>query len=49
MYLNNLEGEEMEAIAVKNPAIRRALTIEEAFWRSEQERRLYEIAGEGLA
>jgi len=41
MYLNNLEGEEMEAIAMENPAIKKALTIEEAFWRSERERRLY--------
>jgi len=48
MYLNNLEGEEMEAIAMANPAIRRALTIEEAFNRSEQERRLYELREKAL-
>jgi len=43
MYLSNLEGEELEAIAMENPAIRKALTIEEAFWHSERERRLYEL------
>jgi hypothetical protein len=48
MYLNKLEGEEMEAIAMANPAIRRALTIEEAFKRSEQERRLYELREKAL-
>ena len=31
-----------------NPAIRRALTIEEAFKRSEQERRLYELREKAL-
>lgn len=29
--LNNLEGEELEAIAMENPAIRKALTMEETF------------------
>ena len=48
MYLNNLEGEELEAIAMENPAIRKALTIEEAFWRSERERRLYELREKAL-
>ncbi|BCV22752.1 hypothetical protein hamaS1_28210 [Moorella sp. Hama-1] len=48
MYLNNLEGEEMEAIAMENPAIRKALTIEEAFKRNEQERRLYELREKAL-
>ncbi len=48
MYLNNLEGEEMEAIAMENPAIKKALTIEEAFWRSERERRLYELREKAL-
>lgn len=43
VYLNNLEGEEMEAIAVENPDIRKALTIEQAFWQSKKERRLYEL------
>jgi predicted transposase/invertase (TIGR01784 family) len=43
MYLNNLEGEEMEAIAMENPGIRKALTIEKAFWQSKKERRLYEL------
>jgi len=43
MYLNNLEGEEMEAIAMVNPGIRKALTIEQAFWQSKKERRIYEL------
>jgi len=43
MYLNNFEGEEMEAIAMENPGIRKALTIEKAFWQSKRERRLYEL------
>ena len=43
VYFGNLEGEEMEAIAMENAAIRKALTIEEMFWQSEKERRLYEL------
>ena len=43
MYLNNFEGEEMEAFAMENPGIRKALTIEKAFWQSKRERRLYEL------
>ncbi|OIQ58735.1 PD-(D/E)XK nuclease family transposase [Moorella thermoacetica] len=43
MYLNNLEGKEMEAITMENPGIRKALTIEKAFWQSEKEHRLYEL------
>ena len=43
MYLNNLEGEELEAIAMANPGIRKALTIEKAFWQSKKERRMYEL------
>jgi len=43
VYFGNLEGAEMEAIAMENAAIRRALTIEEMFWQSEKERRLYEL------
>ena len=43
MYLNNLEGEELEAIAMGNPGIRKALTIEQAFWQSKKERRMYEL------
>jgi len=43
MYLNNLEGEELQMIAEKNPAIKKALTIEEIFKKSERERRLYEL------
>lgn len=43
MYLNNLEGPEMEAIAMENPGIRKALTIEQAFMQSKKERRIYEL------
>lgn len=43
MYLNNLEGEAMEAMAMEYPGIRKALTIEQAFWQSKKERRLYEL------
>ena len=43
MYLSNLEGEEMEEIAMDNPGIRKALTIEQAFWQSKKERRMYEL------
>ena len=43
MYLSNLEGEELEAIAMDNPGIRKALTIKQAFWQSKKERRLYEL------
>ena len=41
MYLSNLEGEELEAIAMDNPGIRKSLTIEQSFWQSKKERRLY--------
>jgi hypothetical protein len=43
MYLNNLEGKEMEAIAMENPGIKKALTIEQAFMHNKQERRIYEL------
>ncbi|OAT80355.1 Rpn family recombination-promoting nuclease/putative transposase [Desulfotomaculum copahuensis] len=43
MYLSNLQGKEMEAIAVDNPGIRKALTIEQAFMRNKRERRMYEL------
>ncbi|MFZ5598195.1 MAG: Rpn family recombination-promoting nuclease/putative transposase [Bacillota bacterium] len=43
LYLGNLQGEEMEAIAMDNPGIRKALTIEQAFMRNKQERRMYEL------
>lgn len=48
MYLNNLEGEEMEGIAVENPGIRKALTIEQAFWQNKKERRIYELREKAL-
>jgi len=43
VYFSNLEGKEMEEIAMENAAIRKALTIEEMFWQSEKERRFYEL------
>jgi predicted transposase/invertase (TIGR01784 family) len=43
MYLNNLEGEAMDEISMDNPGIKKALTIEEAFMRNKQERRIYEL------
>lgn len=33
---------------MENPAIRKALTREEAFWRSEQERRFCELREKAL-
>ena len=43
VHLNNMEGEEMEAIAERNPGIRKALTVEEMFWKDKEERRRYEM------
>jgi len=43
LYLNNLEGKEMEEIAMDNPGIKKALTIEQIFLKSKKERRLYEL------
>jgi predicted transposase/invertase (TIGR01784 family) len=43
VYLNNMEEEEMDAIAERNPGIRKALTIEEMFWKDKEERRRYEM------
>lgn len=43
IYLNNLEGPEMEEIAMGNPGIKKALTIEQVFMKSETERRIYEL------
>jgi len=37
MYPNNLQGEEMEAVAMENPGIKKAMTIEQAFWQSKKE------------
>jgi predicted transposase/invertase (TIGR01784 family) len=42
-YLNNLEGEVMEAIAVENASIKKAMTLEQAFMQNKQERRIYEL------
>lgn len=43
MYLNNLQGQEMEEIAMGNPGIRKAMTIEQIFFKNQKERRLYEL------
>jgi predicted transposase/invertase (TIGR01784 family) len=43
LYLNNLEGKEMEEIAMSEPMIRKALTCEEIFQKSAIERRRYEL------
>jgi len=33
---------------MENPAIRKALTVEEMFWQSEKERRIYELQEKAL-
>lgn len=43
LYLSNAEGEEMEEIAMSEPMIRKALTYEQIFTKSAQERRRYEL------
>ncbi len=43
LYLNNIQGEEMEEIAMGNPGIRKAMTIEQIFFKNKKERRLYEL------
>ena len=47
LYLDNMEGEIMERIAAQEPMIRRAMTVEEAFMKSESERYLYELREKG--
>jgi predicted transposase/invertase (TIGR01784 family) len=47
LYLDNMEGEIMERIATQEPMIRRAITIEEAFIKSESDRYLYELREKG--
>lgn len=43
LYFNNIVGEEMEEIAMGNSGIRKAMTIEQIFFKNQQERRLYEL------
>jgi predicted transposase/invertase (TIGR01784 family) len=43
LYLSNAEGEEMEEVAMSEPMIRKALTCEQIFTKSAQERRRYEL------
>jgi predicted transposase/invertase (TIGR01784 family) len=45
--LDKAEGEIMEQIAVQEPMIRRAMTIEEVFIKNEEERRFYELREKG--
>ena len=47
LYLDNMEGDIMEQIATQEPMIRRAMTIEEAFMKSESDRYLYELREKG--
>ena len=47
LYLDNMEGEIMEQIVTQEPMIRRAMTIEEAFMKSEGDRYLYELREKG--
>jgi predicted transposase/invertase (TIGR01784 family) len=49
LYLNNVEGDEMEAIAMSEPMIRKALTCEEIFAKSAQDRRRYELREKAIA
>ncbi|MDR3601663.1 MAG: Rpn family recombination-promoting nuclease/putative transposase [Desulfosporosinus sp.] len=43
IYLNDVQGGELEVITMSNPAIRKALSIEEIFKADAHERRLYEM------
>ena len=47
LYLDNKEGQIMEQIAIQEPMIQRAMTIEEAFMKNESERYLYELREKG--
>ena len=47
LYLNDLEGEAMEMITAQEPMIGRALTVEDAFVKNDEERRLYELREKG--
>ena len=47
LYLDNMEGEIMEQIVIQEPMIQRAMTIEEAFMKSESDRYLYELREKG--
>lgn len=43
IYLNDIQGEGLEAIVMSNPMIGKALSIEEQFKANAQERRLYDM------
>jgi predicted transposase/invertase (TIGR01784 family) len=49
LYLNNVEGDEMEEIAMSEPMIKKALTCEQIFAKSAQERRRYELREKAIA
>lgn len=48
MYLSNANPQEMEEIAMSEPAIRKALTVEEMFLQQDKERYLYEMREKAL-
>ncbi|WP_425058481.1 hypothetical protein SCACP_31360 [Sporomusa carbonis] len=48
MYLSNASPQEMEEIAMSEPAIRKALTAEEIFLKQDKERYLYEMREKAL-
>ncbi|KTE92004.1 transposase [Desulfitobacterium hafniense] len=48
MYLSNANPQEMEEIAMNEPAIRKALTAEEIFLKQDNERYLYEMREKAL-
>jgi predicted transposase/invertase (TIGR01784 family) len=43
LYLDNMQGEIMEQIAQRVPMIKKAMTVEEIFMKSEHDKYLYEI------
>lgn len=47
-YLSNRSPLEVEAIAMSEPAIRKALTLEEIFFKQDEERHCYELREKGL-
>jgi predicted transposase/invertase (TIGR01784 family) len=47
-YLSNVQGKALERITMRQPAIKRAQTIEEIFLQDARERRMYEQREKGL-
>ncbi|ACL22706.1 Rpn family recombination-promoting nuclease/putative transposase [Desulfitobacterium hafniense] len=48
MYLSNTDPKELEEIAMSEPAIGKALTVEEIFLKNDKERYLYEMREKGI-